>query len=391
MIKPRRALPFFSRHPWVFSGAISRLTGEPEPGAEVVVRTHSGEFIARGLFNPHSNIKVRLYSWDEDVPLDEDFWSARLDEALELRRRLAEHHGQADAQRMVFSEADGLSGLVVDRYRDFLLIQLTSLALASRQDTLVSLLREKLKPSGIWLRTEKGIRESEGLELTDGLIDGREPERPMFIEEQGIRYGIDVVQGQKTGHYLDQRDNRLAAAPWLRGRVLDLFCNTGGFGLAASVRGGAKSVLGVDVSEPTLALARANAELNGVANIMEFEKRKVFEALEAYHREGRRYDAVILDPPRMTRHRAGVAKALRGYHSLNQMAVNVLEPGGILVTCSCSGLVSRTDFEGMLAEVAQTTGRRIQVLEARGQSADHPVSAHCFESNYLKCYICRVV
>ncbi|MGH7200561.1 MAG: class I SAM-dependent rRNA methyltransferase [Planctomycetaceae bacterium] len=391
-LKPRRALPFFHRHPWVFAGAVARVDAAAAPGDEVAVRSETGQFVARGLFNPHSNIRVRLYSWQEDVPLDRGFWSARLDEAIALRRRLFPHADQQTAFRLVFSEADGLSGLIVDRYGDWLTVQFTSRALADRRAAFVELLQEQLAPAGLWLRTEKGIRESEGLELSDGLLAGTEPPRPLVIDEDGVRSGVDIVEGQKTGAYLDQRENRAAAARYVRGRrVLDVFCYAGAFGLAAVKQGGADHVTGVDVSEAALARAAANAELNDIAPQFRFERSDAFTAMERLHAAGERFDVVILDPPKMTRHRAGLKKALRGYHSLNRLAMDLLPPGGILVSCSCSGLVDREVFEQMLAETAVRAGRRLQVLEARGQSPDHPVSLDCPENAYLKCYICRIV
>ena len=391
VLKSRRALPFFNRHPWVFAGAIARVDGDPGPGDVVELRADDGKFIAQGLFNPHSNIRVRLYAWNEEATFDEAFWGERIDRAIALRRQLSPQSTLETACRLIYSESDDLSGLVVDRYGDWLLVQITSLALAARRELLVGLLREKLRPAGMWLRTEKGIGSSEGLEAADGLIEGTEPSRPLFIEEHGVRYGVDVVQGQKTGFYLDQRDNRAAAAKYVAGgRVLDLFCYTGGFGLSSVVLGNAKSALGIDVSRPALEMARANAKLNGVSEKLRFEESEVFEALERLSGAGERFDAVILDPPKMIRHRAGIEKALRGYFSLNRLAVDVLEPRGILVTCSCSGLVSREEFEGMLSTVGARSGRSIQILESRGQSPDHPVSVHCPETAYLKCVICRV-
>ena len=271
-------------------------------------------------------------------------------------------------------------------------MQLTSAALAERRKVLFRLLEDKLQPAGLWLRTEKGIGEVEGLEIADGLAAGREPPRPLFIAEHGIRYGCDVVEGQKTGFYLDQRDNRAAFARYLRpeARVLDVFCYSGGFGLAAVVLGGARQVVGVDVSQTALALSAANAQLNGVAERFRFEAGRAFDVLERLAVEGARFDAVVVDPPKMTRHKAGVPKALKAYHQLNRQAAELLAPGGLLVTCSCSGLVSREDFERMLAEVGLRTGRAIQILETRGAAADHPTSVHCPETAYLKCYICRV-
>lgn len=391
-LKPRRALPFFSQHPWVFAGAIRKVEGEPPAGSEVALRSHEGEFIARGLYNPDSNIRIRLYSWDEEQHLDREFWSQRLDDALKLRRQIAVGEPRKTARRLVNSEGDALSGLTVDHYGDWLLVQLTSLALSTRQATLVELLNEKLKPQGIWLRTEKGIREAEGLVTQDGLVDGAEPPRPMFLEENGVAFGVDVTQGQKTGFFLDQRENRSAVARYVRGqRVLDMFCYTGAFGITAVKSGGAHYVVGIDASQSAVDTATANAELNGVADRMRFEKSDAFQALERLRDTGESFDTVILDPPKMARHRAGLKKALRGYFSLNQLAISVLKPGGILVSCSCSGHVDRPLFEEMLMKVSVNTNRRIQILESRGPASDHPVSVSCPESNYLKCYICRVV
>ena len=392
ILKPRRAMPFFHRHPWVFAGAIARVQGDPQPGDEVALRANTGEYIGTGLFNPNSNIRVRLYAFDESATLDEAFWSARFDSAIALRQALyGRISGEDFACRLVYSEGDGLSGLVVDRYGDWLLVQLTSLALAVRQEMLLRLLEQKLQPAGIWLRTEKGIRESEGLELSDSLVAGREPPRQLTINEDGLRYSVDVVQGQKTGLYLDQRDNRAAVARYAAGRrVLDLFCYGGAFSITALARGGAREALGIDSSEPALETARANAELNGVGDRVRFEADDAFKALERLAAAGEKFDLVILDPPKMTRHRAGIDQALRGYHSLNRLAVDLLPPGGLLVTCSCSGLINREDFAAMLGDVALRANRPLQILESRSQSPDHPVSAHCLEGEYLKCFICRV-
>jgi 23S rRNA (cytosine1962-C5)-methyltransferase len=391
ILKPRRAQPFFARHPWVFSGAVARVEGDPSPGAEVALVTEHGEFVARGLHNPHSNIEVRLYGWEAETPLDEAFWSRRLDEAIALRRDVLGLLGPDSAARVVFSEADGLSGLIVDRYGDWLSVQLTSLALAARRDVLTRLLNEKLAPAGIWLRTERGIRAAEGLEISDGLLCGAAPPRPLYIAEHGLRYGIDIVEGQKTGFFLDQRDNRRAFTRYVRsGRVLDLCCYTAGFSMNALRHGAAREALAIDVSEAALTTARANAELNGLATAIRFEKSDAFKALEALREAGDRFGVVVLDPPKLARHMRGIPEALRGYHSLNRLAIDVLSENGILVTCSCTGHVERAMFENMLAEAAHSAKRRLQILEARGAAADHPTSVTCPETDYLKCYICRV-
>ncbi len=390
-LKHRRALPFFSRHPWVFAGAIDRVDAHAQPGSEVAVWSHDGDFIARGLYNPDSNIRVRLYSWEAERPLDADFWSQRLDEAIALRSRLFDDHAKQPACRLVFSEGDGLSGLTIDRYDDWLLMQVTSLALYERRERLVELLQSKLKPRGIWLRTEKGIREAEGLVQDDGVISGEAPPRPLFIEEHGLRFGVDVVEGQKTGYYFDQRDNRQAVAKYVKGsRVLDLHCYTGGFSIAAARLGGAREVIGVDSSSAAITMATENALMNEVADRVHFEKADVAKKLADVNGAGEQFDVVILDPPKMARHRKGVGSALKAYIAMNREAMRVLAPGGILVSCSCSGLVSREQFREVVSKAALQAERTVQVLESRGQAADHPVSIFCPESDYLTCLICRV-
>ncbi|WP_373650239.1 class I SAM-dependent rRNA methyltransferase [Schlesneria sp. DSM 10557] len=392
VIKPRKALPFFSRHPWVFQGAIDRIEGNPAPGDAVALTAHDGQFIAWGLFNPISKIAVRLYSWDEAYTLTESFWRQRVTDAVEMRKVLFPQQGPQDASRQIYSEADGLSGLTVDRYGGWLMVQLTSLALANHKEVILDSLRETLQPEGIWLRTEKGIRAAEGLELTDGLLWGQSPPRPIFIAEHGVRYGIDVAEGQKTGFFLDQRDNRRRIADFVRDkRVLDVCCYTGGFGLNCLVNGGAAEVTAVDASEAALTQARSNAELNGVADRLKTVKQDAFKSLEEFHSKQETFDTVVLDPPKLARNRQGIDAALRGYYSLNRFALGLINPGGFFVTCSCSGHISHEMFADMLSQSALHADRRLQVLEVRGPAADHPASIHCLETNYLKCYLCRVL
>jgi len=395
VVRNRRAQPFYGRHPWVFAGAVDRITGAPadglKPGAAVRLVNSDGRFIAWGLYNPISRIVVRLYSWRSEQVLDSAFWRERVQLAVASRRATFDLNSPSTGCRLIFSESDGLPGLTVDFYGGYLLVQFTSLALYQHREAILTSLQNEVHPKGIWLRTEKGMREAEGLEAVDGLISGQEPPRPLFIDEHCVSYGVDVQQGQKTGCYLDQRDNRLAASRYLKGaRVLDAFCFSGGFGITALKLGGAASVLGIDSSESALQLARANAELNGVADRCQWKHDDVRPALEGMAGQGTVFDAVILDPPRMARTRGGTDRAITGYVRLNQLALQVLKPGGILVTCSCSGLVSRIEFQEMLAEVARLSGRDIQILETRGQPADHPVIVTCPETEYLKVCICRV-
>jgi 23S rRNA (cytosine1962-C5)-methyltransferase len=396
VIRSRRAQPFFGRHPWVFVGAVDEIRGAAKDqipaGSIVRLVSSEGRFIAWGLYNTNSRIVVRLYSWQPTENLDAAFWKMLVHQAVASRRSLFDLKSAAVGCRLIFSESDGLSGLTVDLYGGYLLVQFTSLALFQHREAILGALAEEIHPKGIWLRTEKGMREAEGLDVVDGLITGHEPPRPLFIDENGISYGVDVQQGQKTGCYLDQRSNRLAASKYLRGAsVLDAFCFSGGFGITAVKLGGAASVLGIDSSESALVLAKANAELNGVADRCHWQRSDVRPALEAMAGQGTTFDAVILDPPRMARTRGGTDRAVHGYLKLNQLGVQVLKPGGILVTCSCSGLVSRAEFQEMLADVARSTGRDIQILENLGQPADHPVSVTCPETEYLKVMICRVI
>ena len=331
-----------------------------------------------------------MYTWNEAEPLDEAFWRRRLESALQLRSVLGYDQPEG-AARLVFSEGDGLSGLVVDRYGEYLVVQVTALALAVRLPQIVPMLVDLARPQGILLRTERDIVRAEGLDLVPGLAWGRMPEGPVEILDQGLRYGVDLAEGQKTGLYLDQRENRTAAARYMNGRrVLDMFCYTGGFSLAAAAVGKAREVLGFDSSQRAVAQARANAERNGLDNVR-FESGDAFDTLHALKTAGERFDGIVLDPPKFARSRGGVEDALRAYARLNRLAIDVLAPGGILVTCSCSGHVTRDDFFFMLVSVAQQSGRDIQVLEQRGAAADHPVSATCPETEYLKCFICRVL
>lgn len=390
VLKPQKARTFSSRHPWVFEKAIERIEGEVSDGDEVELVTHRGKFVARGLFNRRSRIRVRLYTWTPGECLDEAFWRRRLDSAVALRKQLG-YDAPDGSARLVFSEGDGLSGLVVDRYSDYLAVQITSLGMAARLALLSRLLVELIQPRGIVVRTERGMTQAEGLELRDGLYWGQTPERDLVVRENGLCWYVDILEGHKTGFYLDQRENREVAARFAKGRrVLDMFCYTGGFSIAASAMGGATEVVAFDSSPRAIELARRNAQLNGVTNIR-FEVGEAFETLRSLVASGERFGLVILDPPKFARTRAARHEALRAYHWLNRMGMELTEPMGTLVTCSCSGVISREDFRDALTGAAQQARRSVQVLEQRGASPDHPVAVNCPETEYLKCFICRVV
>ena len=390
VLRPAREHPLLKGHPWVFSGAVDRVADDPQDGDEVDVTAADGSFVARGLYNSRSQIRVRLYTWDPGERIDEAFLAARLDRALEVRRLLGLMDPEG-ACRLVFSEGDGLSGLVVDRYRDLLSIQLTSLALAARRDLILDLLEARLRPSGVLLRTEKGVLDEEGLEARDGVLRGTAPDEPLPVVENGLTFLVDLRTGQKTGTFLDQRENRRAVAERAAGRrIADVFCYSGGFTLPC-LRAGASSVVGVDASATAVDLAQRNARANGLDDgRVRFETADAFRWLEASAESGELFGMIVLDPPRFARSTRGVPGALRGYRRLNEFAVRCLEPGGILVTCSCTGRVSRPVFEGLIGEVAMHTRRRIRILESRGQAPDHPVSPTCPETGYLKCLVCAV-
>jgi 23S rRNA (cytosine1962-C5)-methyltransferase len=390
VLKARRARPFFGRHPWVYAGAIEAVEGDPRDGDVVDLFTHDAEFVARGLFNSRSKIRVRLYTWSPAQALDADFFRGQLETAIHLRRDILHLMGPGQACRLVFSEADGISGLTVDRFDRWLVVQFTSLALALRRDLFGDLLTELLHPEGIYVRTERGIGQLEGLELQDGPFHGLAPTAPLEIEEHGLRLLVNLTEGQKTGYYLDQRDNRQVVARLAVGRrMLDAFCYSGGFGLHAA-RAGATVVVGIDASEAALQLARANAQLNGLANVT-FEKADVFHRLNEFVMAQDRFGVVVLDPPKFARSGSAVEEALRGYRRLLAQALKILEPNGILAMCCCSGLITRDMLHELLALEATRSARPLQILESRAAAPDHPVSALCPETNYLKCVICRVV
>ncbi len=389
ILKPRRARPFFARHPWVFVTSIGRVEGEPAPGEEVEVFSHEGRFVARGIFNPHSAIRVRLYRWD-DGPLDEAFWINRIESALRLRRDVLRLERPGTGYRLISSEADGLSGLTVDRYDRWLVAQFTSRALFERRELFARLVFERTGVEGLLIRTERVTAEQEGIPSPFEQVVGTLPVAPAEIVEHGLTYWVDLRGGQKTGVFLDQRENRLAVARYCGGRsVLDLYCYMGGFALNALKNGAARSVLGIDSSAVAIEVARHHATINNLP-AARFETADAISTLDTFRSSGQRFGVVICDPPKFARSPRGVEDALKAYLRLNRSALDVLEPDGVLVSCSCSGLVDRGLFADLLGQVAELSGRSIQFLEQRGQAPDHPVAASCLESEYLKCIICRV-
>ncbi len=371
-------------HPWVFSNEIREMKGTPVIGDVVEVVAASGTPLGIGLFNPHSLIAVRLLS-PVIEEIDHAFFRARLASARDLRERL--YPGET-TYRLVHGEGDYLSGLIIDRYNEHFAVQTFSYGMDQRLPLICDVLKEFFSPVSIVARNESPLRSLENLPLHRDVLYG-EP-GPTTITERGLRYTVDLREGQKTGFFLDQRENRGALERYCRGaRVLDAFCNDGGFALTAA-RGGAREVLGVDVSEDAIARARANAMMNGIEGV-EFEEGDVFETLTRLSRAGEKYDVIVLDPPSFTRSRKNVQSAKKGYLELHRSALTLLPPGGILLTASCSHHILPEVFLEIVDESARRSGRRAQLLEWMGAAPDHPTLPAVPETRYLKVGIFRIL
>ncbi|WP_372894291.1 class I SAM-dependent rRNA methyltransferase [Stieleria sp.] len=397
-VKPGRQFPFLSRHPWVHAHALisdgNRFSdgGNLERGDIVELVDMDGNFLGRGLVNPHSRLRVRLYTYESTTPINDALWIERIGAAIG-RRRLSRKAEADEAERLIFSESDLISGLIVDRYADCLGVQFTAGALMKWRQPILDHLQQVTQCRQIVVRVDEKTAKYEGLDPEPGTlaIAGVELNEPVKYRQNGLDLTVDLVGGQKTGGYLDQRLNHEAAAGYLRGkRVLDVCCYTGGFGLVAA-RQGAENVVGIDSSASAIAAATESAQRNGVSDRMSFLQEDCFDALKRLGDEGQTFDAVVLDPPRFAGSRHQVDQALRAYRRLNSLAVDLLPPGGILVTCSCSGRVSRSEFLNMLVDVGRRQRRDIIVLENRGPAPDHPLAVGCPESDYLKCVIAQVV
>lgn len=391
ILKKGRAKPVLQHHPWVFSGAIARIEGEALDGDLVEVRDAGGNFLARGTLNRRSQITVRLLSWVEDEVIDGDFWRARLAQAIAGRQALASDPGTT-AYRLVNAEADLLPGLIVDRYDDILVVQFLTLGMDVRKREIVPLLAELVRPRGIYERCDAEMRAKEGLPSQEGCLWGEEPPDLLQITENGLRFWVDVKGGQKTGFYLDQRENRRRAQAYCQGQtVLNAFAYTGGFAVYAAAVG-AKRITNVDSSAEALDLARRNVALNGFsARDDEFVQGDVFRVLRDYRDLGRSFDVVILDPPKFAHTQSQVKRAARGYKDVNLLASQLLRPGGALVTFSCSGLISADLFQKIVFGAGVDAGRDVQIAERLSQGPDHPVLLSFPESQYLKGLVCRVL
>ncbi len=373
-------------HPWIFSNEIERIDGIPAPGDAVLVYGPRGELLGTAYYNPRSLIAARLLSRQRQDIDGVDFFRSRLAAAIDYRRRL---YGDLDALRLVHGEGDGLPGLVVDRFGDVLSVQLLTLGMDRRREVIVQALLELLHPAAVVARNDVAVRELEGLPLHVELLHGELPAE-VVVEEHGLRFRVDVAGGQKTGHFLDQKENHLALRGRVEGeRVLDLFCYSGSWSLHAA-RFGARSVTGVDVSAGAVALAEENARRNGLQEICSFVKADAFDLLRTQQQAGERYGAVVLDPPAFVKSRKKLPEAIRGYLTVNRRAMELVAPGGYLFTCSCSHHLQREDFFALLRQAAAQAGRAARLVELRGQAPDHPVLLACPETDYLKCAVLQL-
>ena len=383
-LKAGRERSLLRLHPWVFSGAVDETQGSPGSGDTVEIRAADGRFLAWAAYSPASQIRARVWSFDESEVPGPALFEKRIETAL-ARRRARIAAGAGNALRLVHGESDGLPGLVADRYGDVLVIQLLSAGCERWRDPLIGILRGRSACSRIYERSDTDARELEGLSARAGLVHGTALEGSLEIVEHGIRYEIDVRSGQKTGFYLDQRDNRRRVGRLAADRdVLDCFCYTGGFALSA-LAGGARSVLSIDSSPQALALARRNLALNRLDGARaEWRQADVFEALRKLRREGGQFDLIVLDPPKFAPTSKDAPRAARGYKDINLNALKLLRPGGLLATFSCSGGVSPELFQKIVAGAAADAGTPLLLRERYRSAPDHPVRIEFPEGEYLK-------
>ena len=370
-------------HPWVFRSDIEREDGAAD-GLPVRVLTSAGRFLAMAVYNPRSQISLRILS-RRDEPIDGAFIRGRVRRALDYRRRFAD----LNSCRLIFAESDGLPAVIADKFGDVIVLQILCLGMERFKGDIVDALAQELSPRGIYERNDVPVRELEGLSQQTGLLWGEVPSR-VEMQENGVRFLVDVKEGQKTGFFLDQKENRAAIAPFVSGmRVLDCFTHTGSFALHAAHYGAAE-VTGVDISEHACACALENARLNGVEDRVRFECANAFDFLRAHQTAKEQYDVVILDPPAFTKTRSAVEGALRGYKEINLRGMKLTRDGGFFITCSCSQHVTPDLFRGMLLEAQKDAHVQLRQIEWRTQGRDHPILLASPETQYLKCGIFQV-
>ncbi|WP_322068280.1 class I SAM-dependent rRNA methyltransferase [Paraburkholderia bannensis] len=388
-LKPSKEKSLLRRHPWVYANAIERVDGKPASGATVIVRAHDGRFLARAAYSPHSQIRARVWSFDENEPIDHAFFKRRVQRALAHRQTMVHNTG---AVRLIFGEADGLPGLIVDWYtedaqnpRGQLVCQFMAAGVEAWKEAIVNALTQATGCPNVYERSDVSIREKEGLEQVTGLLAGDEPPETLIASENGVRYHVDVRKGHKTGFYVDQRDNRALVQTYAEGRdVLNCFCYTGGFSLAA-MKGGAKRVVSIDSSGEALNTAQKNVQANGFdAERATWLDADAFKTLRRLHEEGERFDLVVLDPPKFAASREHVDRAARAYKDINLTGFKLLRPGGLLFTYSCSGAIDAELFQKIVAGAAADAKVDARIIKRLGAGVDHPLLTAFPEGEYLK-------
>lgn len=379
------------RHPWVFSGAVARLEGKAQRGETIDVCDSNGKWLARAAWSPDSQIHARVWSWQQDEPVDIAFFIKRIQTAQQLRTWLA-LKDNLDSYRLIAAESDGLPGITIDRFGTFLVLQLLSAGAEYQRAALVTALQQCYPECAIYDRSDVAVRKKEGLALIQGVICGEAPPELLPITEHGMKLLVDIRTGHKTGYYLDQRDSRLATRRYATGaRMLNCFSYTGGFAVSA-LMGNCAQVINVDTSQVALDVARQNIELNRLdLSKAEFIRDDVFKLLRRYRDSGEKFDLIVMDPPKFVENKNQLAGACRGYKDINMLAIQLLNPGGFLLTFSCSGLMNSDLFQKIIADAALDAQRDVQFLEQFRQAADHPVITSYPEGLYLKGFACRVV
>jgi 23S rRNA (cytosine1962-C5)-methyltransferase len=381
--------PWKSSHPWIFQRLVEKPAQRPKPGSIVDAYAVDGNFVGRGFYNGHSRIALRILETDPAVAVDGAWFARRIGEAVALRREVLRLDEVSDAWRVIHSEGDGLSGLVVDRYADLLVVEFFSAGMYRHREWLYEALRAQFPGCRLHAFADEHVQKQESFDFKPWSSTGTAPVAPAIITEHGVKFRADPAGAHKTGFFADQRENRQWLSLHVAGRrVLDLCCNTGGFAVYAAVRGAAE-VVGVDIDGDVIEIANGNARLNDVRP--RFVQADIFPWLRDASNNGERYDVVVLDPAKMTRDRDQVIPALKKYLDMNKLALGVVAPGGLLATFSCTGLVSEEQFLDMLRRAAFFAGRTVQVLKVSGAGPDHPFLASVPESRYLKAVFCRVL
>lgn len=392
ILKAGREKSVLRRHPWIFSGAIQRVIGDPILGETLLVRSSAGQALALGAYSPKSNIRLRLWTWNTGEEIDQAYFHQRLASAISTRKTIQENaswqNHPTDAIRLVHGESDGLPGLIVDQYGDTLVLQCLSAGAERWRELILEELQKLAGATGIYERSDVDVRELEGLPPRTGNLIGEEPPERLRILENGLSFWVDIRHGHKTGFYLDQRANRYRVRTWARERdVLDCFCYTGGFTLNA-LAGGARTVTSVDASSEALSLGSAHLDLNGQPHErVTWIEADVFQTLRKLRDSGKSYDLIVLDPPKFAPTSAQLERASRGYKDINLLAFKLLRPGGVLATFSCSGGVSEELFQKIVFGAALDAGVDAQILERLHQDEDHPVALNFPEGAYLKGFI----